>query len=348
VKGFRALNAVEQLAVHLRTEILQGRLSGEMPGVRLLAAKLGASPNTMVEAVRLLEAEGLVADMGPGRRKRIELPRGTIAPGLRIGLFLFEPADRFAYDTLELRHQLAEAGHSVIIPARTLSDIGMDLRRVARVVKGSEADAWVVWSASGEVLRWFAGRDFPFLAYAGQYPPETPMAAVAPGFEAATVAAVRRLVSLGHRRIVLLTRAGAKPAYFLRELEAQGIPTGSYNLPDCGPGAEEFRRCLESLLAVTPPTAMILDEQATFLAVQLQLARRGLFAPRDVSLICVDTDSGGGLWDPVPARISWDTDAIVRRIAQWADNVARGRRDERRVFIQAELTEGGTIGPAPG
>lgn len=345
-KGY--VTRLDQVVEGLRKGMREGRWRETLPGRARLAAQLGVSDSTVEEAMRRLADEGWLKSQGAGKRRQIVLPKGVVRKRmLRVGFLPFDQADLSAYDMVELRHQLGEAGHSVTIPSKTLTDLGMDVRRVARVVGGNRADAWVIWSASSEVLSWFAEQDRPFLAYAGQYPPGIPMASVAPGLETATVEAVRRLVALGHRRITLLTRAGAKPAYFIRELEAQGISTGRYNLPDCGPGPKDFHRCLESLFGTTPPTAMIIDTLETCLAAQLHLARRGLFPPRDVSLVCTDSTRDSGLWAPSLARIRWDEDAVVRRITQWVNGVARGKEDKRRTYIEAEFIEGGTIGPVP-
>jgi len=342
------ITRLDQVVERLRQGMLEGRWRNTLPGRARLAAQLNVSDSTIEEAMRRLAREGWLVSQGAGKRRRIVLPSGAVARRvLRVGLLPFDHADRQAYDMVELRHQLGEAGHSVTLPSRTLTDMRMDPRRVSRVVAATEADVWILRSASSSVLTWFADQQRPFLAYAGQYPPGIPMASVAAGLEAATVESVRRLVTLGHRRIVLLTRAGAKPAFFLRELEALGIPTGPYHLPDCGPGPKEFRRCLESLFTGTPPTAIIADTLETSLAVQLYLARRGLLVPQDISMVCVDSSPDSGLWDPPLTRIRWDTDAIVRRITRWVNGVARGKPDKRRTYIEAEFIEGGTIGPAP-
>ena len=42
----------------------------------------------------------------------------------------------------------------------------------------------------------------------------------------------------------------------------------------------------------------------------------------------------------------WDHRLVVRRVVQWANNVARGRDDRRQTLTKAEFVEGGTIGPA--
>ena len=58
----------EQVATHLRGEVLRGVWSGEMPGVNRLAPKLGIDDKTVEVALRQLEKEGLLVGQGRGRR----------------------------------------------------------------------------------------------------------------------------------------------------------------------------------------------------------------------------------------------------------------------------------------
>ena len=110
---------------------------------------------------------------------------------------------------------------------------------------------------------------------------------------------------------------------------------------------EGLHRCLESFFQVTPPTALIVEEIPTFLAVRDHLARRGIIAPRDVSLISLDFDPSFAWCDPLPTHFNADSAPLTRRIARWAGNVARGVEDRRQTFTLARFIEGGTMGPAP-
>lgn len=114
----------------------------------------------------------------------------------------------------------------------------MKPERVARLVADQPADAWVVSAGSREVLEWFSGRSVPAIAMYGRFSGLT-IAAASPRKTPAILAAVRKLVGLGHRRIVMLSRMERRkpdPALaeqaFLDELVAQGLPTGPCNLPD--------------------------------------------------------------------------------------------------------------------
>jgi DNA-binding GntR family transcriptional regulator len=71
MKPFRYLSAVEQLAGHLRGEIVRGEFGGHLPGVGSLAAELGCSPRTVVGALSQPEGEGILEKQATGRRSRI-------------------------------------------------------------------------------------------------------------------------------------------------------------------------------------------------------------------------------------------------------------------------------------
>jgi len=165
--------------------------------------------------------------------------------------------------------------------------------------------------------------------------------------------AVRRLVAHGHRRIVLLVGEDRRKPFpslfeqrFLEELQAQGLPVGQYNLPDWEHHADGLRACLDRLFASTPPTALIFGETRFFVAGQQYLARRGIHAPEDISLVCSDQDPSFEWCRPAIAHFHWDFEPLVRRVIRWADNIAHGRKDKRQVLFDAKFIQGGTIGPA--
>ncbi|MER6199852.1 GntR family transcriptional regulator [Streptomyces sp. NPDC001586] len=65
----------EQVAAALRADILSGRLAAgeKLPSQRELGEKYGVAPNTVAQALRLLEEEGLV-ETAPRRRSRVLQP----------------------------------------------------------------------------------------------------------------------------------------------------------------------------------------------------------------------------------------------------------------------------------
>lgn len=347
---FRPLSAIEQLAAYLRSEIQSGALGETLPGVHRLAKELGVSPKSVVAAVAQLEHEGLLSGQGARRSCRITPPLGRALPTLRVSMLLYEGSDRMLPYVVDLEHQFKEAGHVAGIASRSLVGLGRDLERVAGFVQRNETDAWVVFSGTREILEWFAARPGPAFALFGRRR-GVPIAGTGPDKLPAVREVVRRLVALGHQKIVLLVREerrkpnpGAFERAFLDELAAHGIPTGNYHLPDWEETPEGFRHCLDRLFATTPPTALVLDEAFFLTVAQQHLARRRILAPEHVSLICCDPDPSFLWFLPRVAHIGWDSRPVVRRILRWANNIAHGKDDRRQSFTKAEFIEGGTVG----
>ncbi len=351
----RILSAAEQVAAHLRERIETGGLRGEVPGVLVLAAELGVNHKTVEAALRFLERDGVLENQGSRKPRRVRAlpPRGGRA-SLRIGILHGEPEEAQLDFLVEIRHRLIENGHDPFIARRTLVELGMKPERVADLVSRAPADAWMVVAGSREVMEWFADGPLPFfglfglvrrLQYAGAGPDKAP----------AYGEVVRTLAGLGHRRIVLLARErrhlpipGYVERHFLKELGEAGIDASGYHFPQWEDTREGFHRMLEQLFRVTPPTALVVQEALLFAAVQQFLAARGIRVPQDVSLVCDDPDPTFRWQVPSVAHISWDNAPWVRRAVRWADNIARGRPDNRRVLSRAKFLPGGTIGPARG
>lgn len=158
-----------------------------------------------------------------------------------------------------------------------------------------------------------------------------------------------------HRKIVSLSYRGHREKglqlidkQVAEEMEAHGIPWNSYNFP-CWTGDKDgFRLCLESLFAHTPPTALLVEEAPYLFAAIQFCGDRKLLVPKDISLVCSEHVSNFEFANPPIAHTAWDYRKMIPRIVRWADNIARGKKDDKRqTCIEAKFVEGGTIGPAP-
>lgn len=348
----RVLSASEQVAASLREEVLRGSFGELMPGAGRLTAELGVGRDTVEAALRELEVEGLLINRGKRRRRGVAVPKNITPTALRVGILDYEPRDQSEGYMSELYHLLSETGHAPFFTSKCLTDLRMDVKRIARMVEHTAADAWVVGAGPREVLAWFAAQETPTFALFGRHH-RFPIAAVGPDKALASATAVRRLIELGHRRIShlchrqhRLPQPGRAGQAFLDELEAAGIETGPFNLPDWEPTREGFAAQLDAMFHLTPPTALILDESHLYSAALHFLAERGLRVPHDLSLICTDADPSFAWCQPTVAHIRWDHRPVVRRIVRWVSKVARGKDDRSKTLTKAEFIEGGTIGPA--
>lgn len=348
------LSVAEQVAVHLRGGISRGQWTGAMPGVDRLSVELGINHKTAEAALRQLEREGVLIGRGPGRKRLIATTESELVPRpLRVAIQFFEPSDRHLEYVVELQHALAEAGHTVIFAGKSLVELKMDVTRVARQVRATSADAWIIIAGGREVLEWFCEQPLPAFAVFGRWD-KLRIAAIRPDKPPAIVAATRALIKLGHRRVALLARRprrlpvpGRGEQAFLDELKAHGFATGPFNLPDWEESPEGFQHVLNELFKVTPPSALIVDEVPPFVAAQQFLAGRRIRVPQEVSLVCTDPDPAFAWCRPEVAHIRWDSRPVVLRILRWATTVSRGREDVRQSLVPAEFVPGGTIGPAP-
>lgn len=352
MEPFTPLSVVDQLVAHLRGAISSGELGGRMPGIRSLASTLDVSSNTVAAALKRLEHEGFLEPQGHGCRSRIVMPKDFVRKAQRVTLLLYEREDLQLRYVVEIQQQLKEKGHDVHVAEKSLMDLGMNVSRISRMVNRTETDVWVVFSAPREVLEWFAGHSVPAFALFGRFR-RLPLAAAGLDKVSAFRAAVRRLAELGHRRIVLFQPKHNRepfPALLVREsleeMEANGIKTGPYNLPDWEQSPAGIRKCLDSIFALNAPTAMIFDQPNELLAAQIHLTHKKIRVPGDISLIC-DDDPAYAWFDPPISCIRWDYRPWVRRAVRWVDHVANGMDDKGQSFTNAKFVEKGSIGPAP-
>jgi len=342
------------VVTHLKKEIQTGRWTGHLPGVPYLMRDLGVPQKMLMTALTILEKERYVSKSEPGRRRRILSQQGnSIDRSIRIAILDYEPLSLSVGYMVELQHGLEAAGFRAFFTDKCLLELNMSVQRLARMVEKTPADAWVVCAGTKEILQWFIHQEIPAYAFCGRRR-ELPVAGAGPDKEEAFRVVVRRLVELGHRKIVLIAlnqrrfpHPGAPERAFLDELKAHGIIPGEYNLPDWDNRSEGLRRLLDELFRVTPPTALLIDEAYLFHAAKHYLAYRGIHCPDQVSLVCTDPDRTFDWCYPSISHIRWDPSQAVRAIMRWANAVAQGKEYQRQILTVAEFVEGGTIGPAP-
>lgn len=360
LQSMHRLTAAEQTAVHLREGIRSGRWEGRLPGVLALATECDVSPATMRAAIRLLEQEGWIRGEGVGRARTVGQPgddaagtrrslRVMVLPGMR----LRDEDAAFQQLLSLLQHDLEAAGHVCRFSAKSQEDLHFDLERIKKHATKNQADAWVVVGSTRKILSWFAEQNVPALAFGGSYR-GLPMASTGMDTLPAYEAAIQRLIQLGHQRIVLLwpqarlaSDESAHVTLLGQALATVGIEITQYHAPQWDGTTEGLFNLLDNAFRFTPPTAIIATYGNWMAGVLSFLAIRGLRAPQDISLVCLNEDTWFDWKTPKIACLRGDHTRIVRRIVRWVNAAARGRADRKYIGFPQHFFEGGTIGPAP-
>jgi len=347
-------SAARQVADHLSAEIQRLDLNGGLPGPRRLAEQLGVNHKTVEAALDMLEQEGTLVTQGRGRRRRIQRNTERQTGPLRLQLLLHQRRDNSSAMLTEILHRLREGGHVATVAERRVGDFIQKPQTFLEWLEGRRSDAWIVHNAPRQLLEWFIEHRKPVFAIGGD-PRDLPVAGCGPDKTPAMRKAVDHLVSLGHRRIVLLARkdrlaagGGDLANAFAEELRKRGLAVGDYNLPTWNHQPSGFKRCLEKLMRHAPPTAIILDEPALFIATQQFLSAHRMRTPNDVSLICMQQDPYFEWCHPKISHFEWDGAPMLRRILQWSNHLAGGKPDIKQSVIATVYVEGGSVGPAPG
>lgn len=347
--AFKPNSHVEQVAEHLRTLLRQRHWTGLMPGALKLEKELGASHTIIDRALRQLEHEGLLQNQGPGRRRRITL-RSDKPSQLNVRLLHYDVKNNPLVELLDRLHQ---AGHQATFTEKSLTDLGMDLKRIIKMVKETPADAWIVVAGSGEVLKWFSEQPTPAFAMYGRIK-DIPIASASPRKIPTLQKLMDQLLKFGHRRFVNIVREERRTPnpsgvekFFLSHLEANGILTGKYNLPDWGDTPQDLQRMLDAIFTHTPPTALLIDEPSILIAAKDHLASKGIIAPRDVSIACYDADPSFSWYLPPITHIDWDPTKLLQAVVRWVNQVGKGNNHQRLTLVDSTFVPGGTIGPAP-
>lgn len=219
--------------------------------------------------------------------------------------------------------EMRSAGYSLLL-MNSENDPALDAAHV-RFFQSRRVDGMILSLVSErdprtlEVLR---GVDRPLVVVDRELSAEVRASAVVNDHAAGMKDAVRHLITLGHRRIALITGAldtlpGRQRMDAMQEVvaEAGGSVSGRY-LPGSFSADHGEAATRELLTTGDRPTAIVCGGNQLLIGCLKVLQQEGIQVGRDISLITCDDVALSGLHQPPIASISRDTVAIGRTAAE--------------------------------
>lgn len=199
---------------------------------------------------------------------------------------------------------------------------------------------------------------YPVVVLGGAFP-QSEIAAVDCDNEDGARQAVRHLVGLGHRRIMVLSgpmnlsnsRDRARGA--VAELAAHGIEPDERDLPvsrDSVVLDEETKARVERRLAEPDrPTAIVAGGFYLAMAAMQSARHAGLLIPREISIVGFDDPASAPMLDPPLTTVQQPLNEMASQAFKLIRHlIVDGRGDAESFKLSTKLIVRGSTGPAPG
>jgi Transcriptional regulators len=321
-----------------------------------LAAEFDVAKATMRAALRIIEAEGLIAKAGQRGARVVVNHRGgnhAVSSGpLRVCILMDRPMEAQLASEREflLKIQLGVqgAGYSCFFAPKTQVELAHNTARIARFAREVEAEAWIILNGRANVLEWFANQKFPALALDGADVPG--IVRVSRNMQEMLLDATLRLTQQGHRRITFLLGEPFQSPHspvskaILSRFAALQIPSSAaYNTPVWEETEEGLYQVLDALFRVTPPTALFVQDMRILLSTLTFMASRGIRVPGQVSLIAGFCDGEIEWTASAPAHYRTDTELLRLHVIRWVQSVANGSPSTESYCAPLEFVLGSSL-----
>lgn len=342
----------------LRDEILAGQWSGQLPGTRILAKRLGISPPTVAAALEQLAADGLLVKPGERKAYQVAATRGQSPGKSRTRrLLILTPEEPSAL--IETSRKILEAlrvrmlGKGWLVDSQVVDYLHVKhpQRSWDRIIQVDQ-DTWVIALYGRRPLAEWSIRRKVRMFFLGGTPGDLPMPMVGVKSSRLLELALSRLMELGHWKVLIPlcdrseTFKEAMRDVTRRAVEGKGHnylasyhnPESDYLTPDV------TGRIIESAFAVDPPTALVFLDWKELVTAYCVLSKLKLSVPNDVSLVLLNDQTEAGWFLPELCRFRFPERRIVNTMVAWLEGRSK-LGETAQVSLLADFIEGGTMTP---
>lgn len=352
-------SAWEEVHEVLRTECLDGKWDGKLPGTRVLGASLGVSPPTVLRALAELAAEGLLLRSGDKRayqvnpafprRRKNKTRKHQKAVLLLTPIPWDELSEPSRWMLKHVKSSLAALGWDIRDRLLDYGNAKSPHKSWDSIINVDAGTPVIALWGNPAIASWAARRQSRILLIGGDIGDEDGVV-VGVSSTKITQEAMDLLINQGHRHIVmpLLNRQEVSKdlskATFKERIESLGeVYQPSYHTPECAHFSRDaIRQTMRMYAASTFPTGFIFFDWRELLATFCYLSETGRKVPRDVSLIYLDDIPDTEWFSPDLVRFKYPTHELVKIIKAWLGG-ARGL--EKMIYLSPSLTQGASIAP---
>lgn len=174
-----------------------------------------------------------------------------------------------------------------------------------------------------EILEELAAESYPHVLIADRHDDER-MSWIDTDSKTPSREAVRHLIELGHRRIMVgrYSRGGSdtidRYQGYLEAHEAAGLEPDPRLAVDCGDELDDGARAIDFALSLpNPPTAVYMTHSMSSLGAMRRLLERGLRVPEDVSIVGLDDCESRLITHPRMTCVRQDAYDMAYRASRW-------------------------------
>jgi LacI family transcriptional regulator len=362
---------VDEVAEALRGRLASGELKGMLPGVRLLAKTLGVSVPTICRALHQLEVEGALAGGGKSRRWRVPENRaesgertkleGIRAPGVagradRRGRLLFLSSLSLSSERhagvevfAELLDQLGNSGWEIMHRVENYASAVQPRKSWDKLLKLTQPDAIVALGGTPAFGGWLQEKRIRSLFIGGD-PGGSGVPVVAVSTSTMLHYALERLLSLGHRRI-LLPLCGRAPAFAARchrvVAEAAVLtkrPREDIVIAETAyAGPEVIVDLMRRQWRKDPPDALIMLDSREFLAASGFFREAGVEVPRDLSVVVLSHNPIMDWHLPAITHFEHPVKLMARTVSKWVTQGRVSYTPEPLMEVRARWVDGQSV-----
>lgn len=349
----------ERIATHLLRAIESGRWKTILPGERELSVEYQVSRSTLRAALQLLKSEGVICSRhGSGNyivQSQVKNPKtgGRKQVGLLIAKasdFLTSGHERLIW---EMRERLDEMDCTLKLFSGARFLRPNPHFELERLVSSNPISCWILLASTKFIQQWFHERRLACMILGSPYG-GIDLPTIDVNYEAVGRHAAGRLLSFGHRRIVMIS--GSRSNAGIRACENGFREVIQQKHSHYGEVTMEFLRHTHPVEQLEPkldglltkrerPTALFVTSPGLYLYTFSYLAGLGLRVPSEVSLLCRDEDSVFDFIKPKPCCYRVESVQLVKCIIPMLNKIIHNRPlGEKTIQLIPDYQQGLSIG----